>query len=211
VPGLYLHHVKVTAGGFEPGMIVRGQVDESLRSGAMRNHTGTHLLHAALRETLGTHVKQAGSLVDPEHLRFDFSHYQGVGPQELHHIQNTVNEQILRNVKVEERVMGREEALGYGALAFFGDKYGERVRVIEIPGFSKEFCGGTHVHDTGEIGLFLFTGEQGVSAGHRRVLALTGEAALERAQQDQGILEELEQTAKADRRQLVDEYAKLRE
>jgi alanyl-tRNA synthetase len=96
-------------------------------------------------------------------------------------------------------------------LAFFGDKYGERVRVVEVPGFSREFCGGTHVHDTGEIGLFLFTGEQGIAAGTRRVEGLTGEAALQRAQQDQGILEELEQTAKTDRRQLVDEYAKLRE
>jgi alanyl-tRNA synthetase len=107
--------------------------------------------------------------------------------------------------------MGREEALAYGALAFFGDKYGERVRVIEVPGFSKEFCGGTHVSATGEIGLILLTSEQGVSAGTRRVEALTGEAAMGRAQADQGILEELEQAARVDRRELVDEYAKLRD
>ena len=107
--------------------------------------------------------------------------------------------------------MGREEALAYGALAFFGDKYGERVRVVEVPGFSKEFCGGTHVRQTGEIGLFLLTAEQGISAGTRRVEALAGEAAIERAQADQGILEELEQAAKVDRRELVDEYARLRE
>ena len=107
--------------------------------------------------------------------------------------------------------MGREEALAYGALAFFGDKYGERVRVIEVPGFSKEFCGGTHVHETGEIGLFLVTAEQGISAGTRRVEALTGHAAVHRAQQDQGILEELEGAARVDRRELVDEYARLRE
>jgi alanyl-tRNA synthetase len=211
VPGLYVHHVKVTAGGFEPGMAVRVQVDESRRSGAMRHHTGTHLLHAALRETLGTHVKQAGSLVAPDRLRFDFSHYQGVGPGELAHIQNRVNEQILRNAPVQTRVMGREEALAYGALAFFGDKYGDQVRVVEIPGFSKEFCGGTHVKQTGDIGLFLVTAEQGISAGTRRVEALTGEAALDRARQDQGILEELEQAAKVDRRGLVDDYAKLQE
>jgi alanyl-tRNA synthetase len=211
VPGLYLHHVTVTSGGFEPGMVVRAQVDDPGRSGAMRNHTGTHLLHAALRETLGTHVKQAGSLVAPERLRFDFSHYQGVGPQELHHIQNSVNEQILRNVAVVQKVMGREEALAYGALAFFGDKYGERVRVVEIPGFSKEFCGGTHVKQTGDIGLFLVTAEQGVAGGTRRVEALTGEAAFARAREDQGILEQLEQSAKVDRRTLVDEYAKLQE
>jgi alanyl-tRNA synthetase len=112
---------------------------------------------------------------------------------------------------VLEQVMGREEALAYGALAFFGDKYGERVRVVEVPGFSKEFCGGTHVHATGEIGLFLLTSEQGVSAGTRRVEALAGGAAVARAQADQGILEELEQAAKVDRRELVDEYARLRE
>jgi alanyl-tRNA synthetase len=211
VPGLYVHDVKVTAGGFEPGMSVRVQVDETLRTGAMRHHTSTHLLNAALREILGPHVKQAGSLVAPDRLRFDFSHYQGVGPRELTHIQNRVNEQILRNVAVETKVMGREEALAYGALAFFGDKYGERVRVVEVPGFSKEFCGGTHVRQTGDIGLFLVTSEQGVSAGTRRVEALTGEAAISRARQDQGILEELEQSAKTDRKSLVDEYAKLRE
>jgi alanyl-tRNA synthetase len=107
--------------------------------------------------------------------------------------------------------MGREEALSSGALAFFGDKYGERVRVVEVPGFSIEFCGGTHVKQTGDIGLFIVTSEQGVSAGTRRVEALTGEAAVERAREDQGILEELEQAAKKDRRQLVDEYARMRD
>jgi alanyl-tRNA synthetase len=177
----------------------------------MRHHTATHLLHAALRETLGPHVKQAGSLVAPDRLRFDFSHYAAVGPRELRHVENRVNAEILRDARVESKVMGREEALAYGALAFFGDKYGERVRVVEVPGFSKEFCGGTHVGQTGEIGLFLLTAEQGVSAGTRRVFALTGEAALERARADQGILEELEQAARVDRHELVDEYARLRE
>jgi len=107
--------------------------------------------------------------------------------------------------------MGREEALASGALAFFGDKYGDRVRVVEVPGFSIEFCGGTHVKQTGDIGLFLVTSEEGVSAGKRRVEALTGEAAVERARQDQGILEELEEAAKTDRRKLVDEYARMRD
>jgi alanyl-tRNA synthetase len=211
VPGLYSHKVTVTAGHFEPGMTVRAEVDAERRAAAMRHHTGTHLLHAALRETLGPHVKQAGSLVSPDRLRFDFSHFTGVSPREQRHIENRVNGQILRDTAVTQTVMGREEALSGGALAFFGDKYGERVRVVEVPGFSKEFCGGTHVPRTGEIGLFLLTNEQGISAGTRRVEALAGEAAVGRAQADQTILEELEETAKVDRRGLVDEYAKLRE
>jgi alanyl-tRNA synthetase len=211
VPGLYLHQVKVAAGGFEAGMTVRAEVDAARRAGAMRHHTGTHLLHAALRETLGVHVKQAGSLVAPDRLRFDFSHYASVSPRELRHIENRVNGEILRDAALDSKVMGREEALSYGALAFFGDKYGERVRVIEVPGFSKEFCGGTHVARTGEIGLLLVTTEQGIAAGTRRVEALAGEAAMERARADQGILEELEESAKVDRRALVEEYAKLRE
>jgi alanyl-tRNA synthetase len=211
LPGLQVHHVRVTHGGFERGMVVRAEVDAERRAGAMRHHTGTHLLHAALRETLGPHVKQAGSLVAPDRLRFDFSHYAPVGPRELRHIENRVNGEILRGARVEQKVMGREEALAYGALAFFGDKYGERVRVVEVPGFSKEFCGGTHVAQTGEIGLFLLTVEQGISAGTRRVEALAGEAAIGRAQADQGILEELEQSARVDRRELVEEYARLRE
>jgi alanyl-tRNA synthetase len=211
LPGLHVHHVRVATGGFEPGMTVRAQVDPHFRAGTMRNHTGTHLLNAALREILGPHVKQAGSLVAPDRLRFDFTHYTGVNDRERRHIENRVNGQILRDARVETKVMTREEAMAYGALAFFGEKYGEQVRVVEVPGFSKEFCGGTHVHETGQIGLFLIGAEQGISAGTRRIEALTGESALVRAQQDQGILEELEQTAKVDRRALVDEYAKLRE
>jgi alanyl-tRNA synthetase len=211
LPGLYAHKVKVMSGGFEPGMTVRAQVDEHHRVGVMRHHTSTHLLNAALRETLGPHVKQSGSLVTPDRLRFDFTHYTGVNATEQRHIENMVNSQVLRDAHVETQVMNREEALASGALAFFGDKYGEQVRVVEIPGFSKEFCGGTHVHETGQIGLFLLTVEQGVAAGTRRIEAITGEAALERARADQSILEELEQSAKVDRRSLVDEYTKLRE
>jgi alanyl-tRNA synthetase len=211
LPGLHVHHVRVTHGAFERGMVVSAEVDAERRAGTMRHHTGTHLLHAALRETLGPHVKQAGSLVAPDRLRFDFSHYAAVTPHELRHIENRVNGEILRDARVLKKVMGREEALAYGALAFFGDKYGERVRVVEVPGFSKEFCGGTHVDGTGEIGLFLLTSEQGISAGTRRVEAVTGEAAVLRAQRDQGILEQLESAARVDRRELLDEYGRLRQ
>ncbi len=211
LPGLHAHRVRVTAGGFEPGTTVRAEVDADWRRGSMRHHTGTHLLHAALREFLGTHVKQTGSLVAPDRLRFDFSHYQRVNERELRHLENRVNHVILQDEALLVKQMGREAALAYGALAFFGDKYGESVRVVEVPGFSREFCGGTHVHQTGQIGLFLITQEQGISAGNRRVEAITGAAALERAQRDQGILEELEETAKVDRQALVDEYARLRD
>ncbi len=211
LPGLTVHHVRVVHGGFERGMVVRAEVDALRRAGTMRHHTGTHLLNAALRETLGPHVKQAGSLVAPERLRFDFSHYTAVTPGELRQLENRVNAEILRDAHVQKTEMGREEALSSGALAFFGDKYGERVRVVEVPGFSKELCGGTHVGQTGEIGLFLLTAEQGISAGTRRVEAITGETAIARAQRDQGILDELESAARVDRRELVDEYARLRE
>ena len=191
-------------------MTVRAQVDPEHRAGARRHHTSTHLLNAALRETLGPHIKQAGSLVTSDRLRFDFTHFTSVAPPELRHIENRVNFQVLRDAPVETRVMDREEALASGALAFFGDKYGEKVRVVEVPGFSKEFCGGTHVQETGQIGLFLLSTEQGIAAGTRRIDALTGEA-LARAREDQSILEVLEEVAKVDRRSLVDEYAKLRD
>ncbi|MBP6704299.1 MAG: alanine--tRNA ligase [Vicinamibacteria bacterium] len=211
VPGLSTHLVTVDEGSFEPGMVVRLVVDEDRREGAMRHHTATHLLNAALRETLGTHVKQAGSLVANDRLRFDFSHFQGLDERELRVMENRVNGEILANKAVNTIEMTRDEALNSGALAFFGDKYGERVRVVEVPGFSKEFCGGTHVSQTGDIGFFLFTATSGVSAGTRRVEAVAGGAALEKIQRDVAILDELSHFARAERGALVDEYAKLKD
>ncbi|MEO8499856.1 MAG: alanine--tRNA ligase [Vicinamibacteria bacterium] len=211
VPGLSTHLVTVDEGTFEAGMKVRLSVDEERREGAMRHHTATHLLNAALRETLGTHVKQAGSLVANDRLRFDFSHFQGLDERELRVMENRVNGEILLNKPIGTIEMSREEALSSGALAFFGDKYGERVRVVEVPGFSKEFCGGTHVSQTGDIGFFLFTATSGVSAGTRRVEAVAGGAALNKIQRDVAILDELSHFARADRGALVDEYAKLKD
>ena len=211
LPGLSAHQVTIDEGGFETGMKVRLVVDEERRGGAMRHHTATHLLNAALRETLGTHVKQAGSLVANDRLRFDFSHFQGVDERELRVMENRVNAEILANKKIQTIEMSREEALSSGALAFFGDKYGERVRVVEVPGFSKEFCGGTHVSQTGDIGFFLFTSTSGVSAGTRRVEAVAGGAALDKIQRDVAILDELSHFARAERSALVDEYAKLKD
>ena len=157
-------------------------VDSPERAAIMRNHTATHLLHAALRQVLGTHVKQAGSVVEPGRLRFDFSHYTSLTADERSEVERLVNQQILANNGVQTDIMEIEQALSIGAMALFGEKYGESVRVVSIPGFSRELCGGTHVARTGDIGLFKIVYEGSVSAGVRRIEAVTGEGALERFQ-----------------------------
>ena len=159
------------------------QVDQPSRASIMRNHTATHLLHAALRQVLGTHVKQAGSVVEANRLRFDFTHYSAMTDDELHEVERLVNQQILVNTTVTTDLMELDQALSTGAMALFGEKYGERVRVVSIPGFSRELCGGTHVERTGDIGLFKIAYEGSISAGVRRIEAITGEGALERFQQ----------------------------
>jgi alanyl-tRNA synthetase len=157
-------------------------VDRPLRGSTMRNHTATHLLHAALRQVLGTHVKQAGSVVEPGRLRFDFMHYSAMTDDELREVERLVNEQILANAEVVTDIMDLDQALATGAMALFGEKYGQSVRVVSIPGFSRELCGGTHVRRTGDIGLFKIMYEGSISAGVRRIEAITGEGALERFQ-----------------------------
>ncbi len=157
-------------------------VDHPKRGATMRNHTATHLLHAALRQVLGTHVKQAGSVVEPGRLRFDFTHYSPMTDDELHEVERLVNQQILANSEVATDVMDLDQALATGAMALFGEKYGESVRVVSIPGFSRELCGGTHVRRTGDIGLFKIAYEGSISAGQRRIEAITGEGALEKFQ-----------------------------
>jgi alanyl-tRNA synthetase len=161
-------------------------VHAEVRESTMRNHTATHLLHAGLREILGKHVKQAGSLVDPGHLRFDFSHFTGVADEELQDIEDLINKQVLRNTKVEtiEDVPIEVAISEYKAMALFGEKYGERVRVIRIGDFSTELCGGTHTGATGEIGLIKILREESVSSGVRRVEAITGESSLAHFRQD---------------------------
>ncbi|MCS7026580.1 MAG: alanine--tRNA ligase [Bryobacteraceae bacterium] len=179
LPGLSVHKVAV----LQPlalGDGVESQVDASLRAATMRNHTATHLLHAALRKVLGLHVKQAGSVVEPLRLRFDFTHYTAVDPEELAEIERLANEQILRNLAVSTEILPLEEALQTGAMALFGEKYGDTVRVVTVPGFSRELCGGTHVTRTGDIGLCKILSEGSISAGVRRIEAVTGEAALEK-------------------------------
>ncbi len=157
-------------------------IDEPLRASIMRNHTATHLLHAALRQVLGPHVKQAGSVVEPGRLRFDFSHYSGLSDDERSEVERLVNQQILANREVATDIMNLDQALATGAMALFGEKYGDSVRVVSIPGFSRELCGGTHVNRTGDIGLFKIVYEGSISQGVRRIEAITGEHALERFQ-----------------------------
>jgi len=158
-------------------------VDPESRHSTMRNHTGTHLLHAALRTVLGTHVKQAGSVVEPSRLRFDFTHYTAMDQDELAEVERLMNEHILANREVVTDVMDLDQALQTGAMALFGEKYGDRVRVVKIDTFSKELCGGTHVARTGDIGICKIVYEGSISAGVRRIEAITGEGALKRFQE----------------------------
>ena len=180
VQGVFAHKVRAReriAVGDMLDTIVNGEV----RAATMRNHTGTHLLHAALREVLGTHVKQAGSLVNQSRLRFDFSHFTGITEPELREIESLVNAQVLRNTPVQTMVdVPIDVAVNeYGAMALFGEKYGDRVRVVKIGDFSTELCGGTHIAATGEIGLLKLVGESSVASGVRRVEAVSGMGALD--------------------------------
>jgi alanyl-tRNA synthetase len=188
-PGLpRAHRVRVTSGQFRVYDIVTAEVDAEIRNATRRNHTATHLLHAAMREVLGPHVKQKGSLVAPDRLRFDFAHFQPVTRNELDRIERVVNEQIYRNTPVTTEVRPTQEAVAAGAMALFGEKYGDHVRVVSVPGFSMELCGGTHVSATGDIGLFAITFESGVSAGVRRIEAVTGAGAVQLMQRQRARL-----------------------
>ena len=198
VSGLIAHRV-VAKEKLAVGDLIAGEADAARREHIKRNHTGTHLMHAALRNTLGTHVKQAGSLVEPGRLRFDFSHFAAIDPAELRDIEQQVNEEILLNNEIQTNVTTIDDALASGALAFFGDRYPEQnVRVVTIPDaaaprgfYSKELCGGTHVTRTGDIGVFKIVVEQSAAAGVRRIEAITGAAALAEYQRGQQILRDL--------------------
>jgi alanyl-tRNA synthetase len=193
VPGVSVHRVKVEQGKIGVGDSVVARVNAELRRRTRANHTATHLMHAALKEVLGPHVKQAGSLVAPDRLRFDFTHFAPLTQDEVLEVERLVNAQILHNQRLDVQERDLEEAIASGAVAMFGEKYGERVRVVAVPGFSTELCGGTHVSATGDIGLFKITSDQSIASGVRRVEALTADDAFERYQLDEALLGSLAQ------------------
>ena len=204
------HHVRIVRGELRTRDLVTAEVDADQRDATRRNHTATHLLHAALRQVLGAHVKQAGSLVAPDRLRFDFVHFQAITRDDLDHIERIVNEQVCRNTPVKTDVdVSPEQAVAAGAMALFGEKYGDKVRVVSVPGFSMELCGGTHVGATGDIGFFAILAESGVAAGVRRIEAVTGAGAVEWAQQQRAALHSVIDALKVNPGQAVDAIERL--
>jgi alanyl-tRNA synthetase len=194
---LIVHRVRVLRGAIAPGGRVRLRVDARRREAVRLHHSGTHLVHGVLRERLGPHVRQAGSLVAPDRLRFDFSHTGPIDARELEAIEDEVNDRIRANVECASTEMSFDEAMKLGALAFFGDKYGERVRVVRMGGFSLELCGGTHVQRSGDIGFFKFRGESGVAAGVRRIEAVAGGVAVDWMQEREQRLRQISEALKA--------------
>jgi alanyl-tRNA synthetase len=208
VPGLTVHRI-VSVAPIHVGDELRAEVACPARLATMRNHTATHLLHAALRQVLGTHVKQAGSVVEPPRLRFDFTHYAAMDQAEIAEVERLVNEQILRNSAVETKVLPLEQAVATGAMALFGEKYGDQVRVVSVPDFSKELCGGTHVSRTGDIGVFKITSEGSISAGVRRIEAITGDAAVRQYQELSGTVHRLSELLHASEPELIEQVEKI--
>ena len=196
----FIHKVAVIDGSISVGDSLSAEVDALLRNATRRNHSATHLLHAALREVLGDHVNQRGSLVEPDRLRFDFSHFEEVAPDELQLIERIVNEQIRNNSDIQTDVMDLEQAKEHGAMALFGEKYSEKVRVLSMgEGYSIELCGGTHANRTGDIGVFQIIDEHGIASGVRRIEATTGEHVIDRIQNIDGTLKESMALLRADR------------
>jgi len=188
---------------------VQAQVDEERRRRIAANHTGTHILHAVLRETLGTHVKQAGSLVAPDRLRFDYAHFAPLTDREIEEIEQKINQVVFKNLPVQTQVMEIAQAVAAGALAFFGEKYQQQVRVVSIPEISKELCGGTHTKMTGDIGLFKIVAESSIASGIRRIEALTGFGTYFRLEEDESLLEEIAHTLRAPRAELTQAITRL--
>jgi alanyl-tRNA synthetase len=211
LPELIIHQGVIKEGTVKQGDRVQLHVDGERRQATARNHTATHILQAALREVVGGHVNQAGSLVAPERLRFDFSHYEAIDQDTLERIETLVNQRIWEDTPVLVEVMATEEAIERGATALFGEKYGEEVRVISLGEYSQELCGGTHVRRTGEIGIFKLISESGVAAGVRRIEALTGSGALDYLRSQERELKEAAQLLKARSGDVASKVQKLLE
>ena len=213
VSGLIIHKITVERGSIKVGDEVTATVDSEKRDATRRNHTATHLVHAALREVLGTHVKQAGSVVGPNVLRFDFTHYQPMTAAEIAEVEDLVNREILKNDTVNTNVMSIEEAMSGGAMALFGEKYGAAVRVLSVgdPVFSKELCGGTHVRATGDIGSFKITGDEAIASGVRRIRAITGFDAFNRFREDERLIDASLGALNTQRDNLPNAIARLQE
>ena len=208
IPGLSVHRIVVHA-PIATGDELWARVNDPVRQATMRNHTATHLLHAALRKVLGPHVKQAGSIVSPDRLRFDFTHYTAMDPAEIEEIERLMNHEILENIPVDTEIMPLDVAVSTGAMALFGEKYGDRVRVVSIPDFSKELCGGTHVSRTGDIGVCKVVYESSISAGVRRIEAITGERAVEQYQHTTDALKRIAEMMKVSEPELVEHVEKM--
>ena len=212
IPELIVHKCKVIKGSLSPNAAVKAEVDAKRRKDIAISHTATHILHNALRDVLGKHVVQSGSLVEPGRLRFDFSHYEAVSKEQLRQVENQINERIRDCTQVTTEHMSLQEAKGKGAIAFFGEKYGDFVTVVRIGDFSMELCGGTHLKSTGEIGLVKILSESSIAAGVRRIEALTGETAYQYQQETEEIFSELGSLLKvggANKRLLIDRVQKL--
>ncbi|HAH9088582.1 alanine--tRNA ligase [Escherichia coli] len=205
------HIGKLAAGSLKVGDAVQADVDEARRARIRLNHSATHLMHAALRQVLGTHVSQKGSLVNDKVLRFDFSHNEAMKPEEIRAVEDLVNTQIRRNLPIETNIMDLEAAKAKGAMALFGEKYDERVRVLSMGDFSTELCGGTHASRTGDIGLFRIISESGTAAGVRRIEAVTGEGAIATVQADSDRLSEVAHLLKGDSNNLADKVRSVLE
>ncbi|NOT48723.1 MAG: alanine--tRNA ligase [Acidobacteria bacterium] len=213
VAGLIIHKVKVDQGSIKPGDAVAAIVDVEKRDATRRNHTATHLVHAALKEVLGTHVKQAGSVVAPNYLRFDFTHYQPMSDAEITEVEDLVNRYILQNEPVTTDMMAIEDAMRSGAVAMFGEKYGSEVRVLSVGDgkFSRELCGGTHVRATGDIGSFKITADEAIASGVRRIRAITGFDAFSRFREDEVLIDRSLDVLKTQRDQLPNAIEKLQD
>ena len=203
VRGVVVHKVQMEFGRLNLDSEVQAQVDGDRRLRIAANHTGTHILHAVLRETLGTHVKQAGSLVAPDRLRFDYTHFAPLTDLEIEDIEQKINEVVFRNLPVQTQVMDINQAVAGGALAFFGEKYQQEVRVVSIPEVSKELCGGTHAKMTGDVGLFKIIGESSVASGVRRIEAVTGFGSYLRLEDDENLLDEISHMLRAPRPEIT--------